>query len=300
MDFYIYAKSGHQVGLDSLKRAVAIYKALSSYDPTLLVTDFRAGEFAKNFGVNRYVSVDVAKNIANVAQRGDVLIYDSDEVGENFIKEMTDYFSLFIRVDIDNFGKFDPKEITIGRDGANINGAIIDKDYFTKKETIYDMALFFGDDDYYNILVNSFNDDSKISTPLLLGHYFLFENESILESKFDTLIEEDEYLEVVSSTKYLITSSLQAVLESIAFGNSPIYFQREDKKESDLDVIRSLGVPIIEFSSIEKLINDSKELTKSYPIIKSTTTVIDDIVDFVDNFTSQDPYRTILESKSIY
>ena len=44
MQVYLYAKSGHTVGLDATRRCAAIANALKEFDPILCTSDFRAEE----------------------------------------------------------------------------------------------------------------------------------------------------------------------------------------------------------------------------------------------------------------
>jgi len=284
MNLYIYAKSGHQVGLDSVKRAIAIYKKFEEFDPTLLVSDFRAGEFAKNFGIKKYIFVDVAGNISNVAYKNDILIYDSNEINENLLKEMINFFSLFIRVDQGSLERFD-NEIFISQftKNSDIYGAIIDEDYYKynalKSENKYNKALFFGDDDYLNILIELIKNSENIEIPLLLGHYFLLNNEDILEQKFKTIVEDENYEDFIKETKYLLTTSPQTVFESIASGNYPVYFQRADKTQEYNKIIQDLNIPIISGQTIDELLNNFEKTISEYPKIKSISTVVNQILE---------------------
>ena len=63
MKVYLYAKSGHTVGLEATKRCATIANALKVFEPILCTSDFRAGAFAKdNLGVKKYVNIDVKKS----------------------------------------------------------------------------------------------------------------------------------------------------------------------------------------------------------------------------------------------
>jgi hypothetical protein len=55
MKVYLYAKSGHTIGLDETKRCSVIANILNEFEPILCISDFRAGIFAKeNLGVKKY------------------------------------------------------------------------------------------------------------------------------------------------------------------------------------------------------------------------------------------------------
>ena len=104
MQLYFYAKSGHTVGLEETKRCSAIANQLKEFNPILCTSDFRAGAFAKdNFGIKKYVNIDVVRNLHNIMQKGDILIYDTPEVNEVKKEEMKEYCSLLYGINDELF-----------------------------------------------------------------------------------------------------------------------------------------------------------------------------------------------------
>jgi predicted nucleotide-binding protein (sugar kinase/HSP70/actin superfamily) len=75
----------------------------------------------------------------------------------------------------------------------------------------------------------------------------------MLKEKFKDFFEFEDYQEMIKHTKILITASPQAILESLASGGMPIYFQREDYEEDFLKLFNSLGVPVIKNYDTDKL-----------------------------------------------
>ncbi|MBU3014654.1 hypothetical protein KO488_07795 [Poseidonibacter lekithochrous] len=60
MQVYLYARSGHSIGLEATKRCATIANALKEFEPVLCTSDFRAGAFAKDLlGIKKYVNTDV-------------------------------------------------------------------------------------------------------------------------------------------------------------------------------------------------------------------------------------------------
>jgi len=51
MKTYYYVHTGHRIGLDRFRRAVAIINSLGDVDITLLCSDFRIAQVARDFGV---------------------------------------------------------------------------------------------------------------------------------------------------------------------------------------------------------------------------------------------------------
>ncbi|QKF68478.1 hypothetical protein AVENP_3003 [Arcobacter venerupis] len=250
MQVYLYAKSGHTIGLDATKRCAAIANALKEFDPILCTSDFRAGAFAKdNLGIKKYVNIDVVRNLHNIMQRRDILIYDTPEVNEEMKKDMKEFCTFLYEV------------------GVEIDGIIVDKSIYSKNQTPnLEKTIFFGDDDYNNLFLKMTKEYEKFDLNLLMGHYFFLGNEKIFSKHFSNVIEEEEYVQTIQNSKYLLTASLQTALESLACGNNPVLFKRIDKSYDD-KLINELNLPVLEFTNIKDLINQFDSIIKNYPTI---------------------------------
>ena len=250
MQVYLYAKSGHTVGLDATRRCAAIANALKELDPILCTSDFRAGAFAKdNLGVKKYVNIDVVRNLHNMMHRGDILIYETPEVNENMKEEMKEFCTLLYGI------------------GEELNEIIVDESIYIKNENpTIEKTIFFGDDDYHNLLLGIIEDSKKYDINLLMGHYFFLGNEKIFVNHFLNIIDEEEYVQTIQNSKYLLTASLQTALESLSCGNKPVLFRRIDKSY-DEELIKKLNLPLIQSDNLEELINQFELIIKDYPII---------------------------------
>ncbi len=250
MQVYLYAKSGHTVGLDATKRCAVIANFLKELDPILCTSDFRAGAFAKdNLGVKKYVNIDVVRNLHNMMHRGDILIYETPEVNENMKEEMKEFCTLLYGI------------------GEELNEIIVDESIYIKNENpTIEKTIFFGDDDYHNLLLGIIEDSKKYDINLLMGHYFFLGNEKIFVNHFSNIIDEEEYLQTIQNSKYLLTASLQTALESLSCGNKPVLFRRIDKSY-DEELIKKLNLPLIQSDNLEELINQFELIIKDYPII---------------------------------
>jgi len=94
---YYYVHTGHRIGLDRFRRGVAILENLDA-DITLLSSDYRIAQVARDFGIERSVGVDVVRNIPQIAHNGDNLIFDSDEANPLMLEDMQHYFSSFLPI----------------------------------------------------------------------------------------------------------------------------------------------------------------------------------------------------------
>ena len=250
MQLYFYAKSGHTVGLEETKRCAAIANKLKEFNPILCTSDFRAGAFAKdNFGIKKYVNIDVVRNLHNIMQRGDILIYDTPEVTSEMKEDMKDFCSLLYGIN------------------DELSGIIVDTTfYYSQENPTLEKTLFFGDDDYNNQLIEMTKESEKFDINLLMGHYFFLGNEKLFENNFSKVIDEEEYVQTIQNSKYLLTASLQTALESLACGNYPVLSKRFDKNYNE-ELIKNLNLPIIESDNLKDLINEFNKIIKNYPII---------------------------------
>lgn len=249
MQVYLYAKSGHAIGLEAAKRCAAIANELKEFDPILCTSDFRAGAFAKDLlGIKKYVNIDVVRNLYNIMEKRDILIFDTDETNEFMKDDMKQFCTLLYSVN-------------------DISNIVVDESIYTKVENpSIEKTLFFGDDDYNNLFLDLATQSSKNDIELLMGHYFFLGNEKVFKNHFTNVIDEEEYVETIQNSKYLLTASLQTALESIACGNKPVLFKREDKSYNE-ELISSINLPFIEEETLEKTIEKFEIIIKDYPEI---------------------------------
>ena len=254
MQLYLYAKSGHNFGLENVRRASAIYNMLKENDPILCTADYRAATFAKNeLNVNKGVGIDVIGNLPNVMERGDMLIYDdSGEASDTMQSHMKDYCTHLYRF------------------GDEIPCDVVDNTFFEQTEKInkIEKALFFADDDYSNWFYELSLNSNKQTLPLVLGHYFFLGNEDKLKEYFSDIIEEEEYIDTIKNTKYLLTASVNSCLESLASGNCPVYFYRKDKdieNLENLDLLKKYNIPVIDENNLDDIIKAFENIIINYP-----------------------------------
>ena len=255
MQVYLYAKSGHTIGLEATKRCAAIANALKEFDPILCTSDFRAGAFAKDLlGIRRYVNIDVIRNLHNIMEKRDILIYDTPEINDNMKKDMTDFCTLVYGID------------------DEIKGIIVDSSIYNKLDNTnlnkLDKTIFFGDDDYNNIFLEMTKQSEKQEINMLMGHYFFLGNEKVFLDYFSNVIDEEEYVQTIKNSKYLLTASLQSALESLACGNFPVLFKRFDKNY-DEELITNLNIPVIKGDNLKQLIENFSVIINNYPNINN-------------------------------
>ena len=273
MQVYLYAKSGHTVGLEATKRCAAIANALKEFDPILCTSDFRAGAFAKDLlGIRRYVNIDVIRNLHNIMEKRDILIYDTPEINDNMKKDMTDFCTLVYGID------------------DEIKGIIVDSSIYNKMDNTnlnkLDKTIFFGDDDYNNIFLEMAKESEKQEINMLMGHYFFLGNEKVFSNYFSNVIDEEEYVQTIKNSKYLLTASLQSALESLACGNFPVLFKRFDKNY-DEELITNLNIPVIKGDNLKQLIENFSVIINNYPNINnfniiSFDTIIKNVKEKID------------------
>ena len=249
MKTFYYVHTGHRIGLDRFRRASAIIRSLGDVDITLLCSDFRIAQIAKDFGVKNSVGIDVVRNIPQISHHGDNLIFDSEEANPIMLDDMRQYFSTFIRVSDDvNDTKAD-SELFISPylEGEGICTAYaVDSTYFVSEEKSIKLSYFFGDDDYEKDLEKHLDFIDGLNPNLQLGFYYFLDYEDMLKEKFVNYYEFEDYEQMIKKSEILITGSPQAVLESLACGGKPIYFQREDYSKDFTELFKKLNIPVIE------------------------------------------------------
>lgn len=248
MRLFYYVHTGHRIGLDRFHRAAAIINGLGDVDITLLSPDYRIAAEAKDFGIKRSVGMDVVRNIPQIAEHGDKIIFDSAELNPMLLDDMSQFFSTFIRIgDSPNDTKH-PKEFLISPylSGEGIaKGVIIGEHYYEQRPKTIPMALFFGDDDYEKDLGLHQEMFAPYKMDLVMGFYHFLGYEKDLQKSFNTIYEWEKYDEVIRSTDILITASPMAALQSLAGGGRPIYLQRPDYATDYILLFESLNIPII-------------------------------------------------------
>ncbi len=248
MKTFYYVHTGHRIGLDRFRRAVAIMNALEDEDITLLTSDYRIAQAARDFGIDKSVGIDVVRNIPQIAHHGDKLIFDSDEANPIMLEDMRNYFSSFVRVSDKQDDVKAENEFLLSPylEGEGICKAVVIADkYFTCKEKTVAISYFFGDDDYEKDLEKHLDFIEDLNPHLQLGFYYFLDYEAMLQTKFVNSFEFEEYDEMIMQSKILITASPQAVLDSLASGGKPIYIQREDYTQNFNSLFENLNVPIV-------------------------------------------------------
>ncbi len=281
MRYFYYVHTGHRIGLDRFHRAVAIVNELQKeIDITLLCSDFRIAAEAKEYGIKRSVGVDLVRNIPQIAQHGDKMIFDSAEINPTLLDDMTQFFSTFIRISDNPSDTKHDKELLISPylEGEGIcKATVVNERYFEPLPKTIPIALFFGDDDYEKDLEKCQELFKPLDMELLMGFYHFLGYENSLKESFTTIHESEEYDEVIRKSEVLVSASPQAVLQNLAAGGKPIYLQRPDYVRDFVPLFKVFSIPIVEELTLEHLMQGVKiALSNNYhKIEKSNTKVID-------------------------
>ena len=265
---FYYVDTGHRVGLDRFRRAVAILNVLGDDEITLLCSDFRIAHEARKFGIANSVGIDVIRNIVNITQRGDSIIFDSAEANPLMLEDMRSYFSRFVRISDDPKDARVQNELLISPyfdDELTCKVVMVDDKYFGEFEKKIELGFFFGDDDYEKDLEKHLDIFDGLHVSFMLGFYFFLDYEEMLQKRFPDFYEFEDYDTFITSSKVLISSSPQAVLQNLASGGRPIYLVREDYDKGYETLFNELNIPIIRDFD-KKFLDEtlSKVLSHSY------------------------------------
>ena len=251
MDLYIYAKSSHRDGLENVRRCSALARMLQEFKPTLCTSDYRAASIAKDtLGIKRTMGIDAVGNLPHTMERLDMLIYDNDEVTQQMHEQMDAFCTRLYKV------------------GKDIPFDVVDEEFFEPSEIARDKGVFFGDDDYKGWFLNFCEGSALYDVSLLNGNYFFFDSAAKLAKSFKQIEEEEEYIDFIKSTKYLLTASVQAALESLAAGNSPVYFSRGDKELEAEFLIQKYDIPVLKGGDLNALMSAFDAVCEKYPQTK--------------------------------
>ena len=256
MNTYYYVHTGHRVGLDRFRRAAAVIEELGDEDITLLTSDFRIASEAKAYGFRRAVGVDVVQNIAHIAKRGDRLIFDSDEHSPTTLDDMMHFFSTVIRFSDHSSETKHEKEFLVSPylEGEGICNAIpVASKFFGTFDKTIAITFFYGDDDYNKDVMAHKEALQSLNMELLLGFYYFVYYEDEVVDFFKKIHENDAYDAVIQQSDIIVTSSQQAVFDSLASGGRPIFIQREDHTGEFQELFKKWGVPVIEGLNIPKI-----------------------------------------------
>ncbi len=225
MKLYYYAYTGHKHGLDRLKKATALLKKLNEkgLDTMLLVNDFRAGLVAREFGILESVTIETVQDIDAIANLEDVVIIDSPEDHHGRLEKYCTEFKHVFKVaqssaDRSEYGETMLSLFCDEKEEGCISSLIIDDLYFEKQEKVDRTLFFLGDSDADKTILSNLSFFEGQDMELLLGHYFYVKYEDALSKIFKTLHEPEAYIDLIRSSKRVVTASLQTALEARASG----------------------------------------------------------------------------------
>ena len=268
MTIYFYAKTDNRLGLDRLRRTAALARELQKeYEVYFMTTEFRSATYAKRvLGIEKAVGIEDFRNIGTVCERGDVIIYDSDEHNETIHQEMIDYFGKFFRI------SYDPKDMPkegeilisphiVGTDV--INAVLVDSHYFEAASK--ELRLFFyGDSDYERRMLDIAPKFARFDLDLLEGFYFFVDMEEKLNDFFNNIYESEEYPDLVPQASLFITHSPQAALEAAAGGAKVIYFGTDEEYAPLFDRINVRNIGVFDPSRLQEALLASTSAATEY------------------------------------
>jgi len=251
MNLWIYAKSSHRDTLDNVRRCSAITNALSEFEPTLCTSDYRAASIARDtMGVKNAMGIDAMGNLPHTIERLDILIYDNEDVTKEMDQQMQEFCS---------------KLFSLGRD---LPLDIIDQSYLSPTTNKIEKAVFFGDDDYDRWFVDFCKGSKKYDVPLLNGNYFFLDTKKEFENSFKEVLDEEQYIQSVKGTKFLLSGSIHTSLESLASGNKPVFFMCKEEPKSTFDILDKYNIPFVKANNLDELMQKYDKVVKNYPQIK--------------------------------
>ncbi len=284
MKLYYYIETGHRRGLDRLRRSAPVINVLErrGVEVTMLTDDFRAGEYAKEqFGIGKYVSVDLVRNIANIAAPADRVVIDSDSESPALLNDMADYYGRLVHIG-DDLNRSAASSRILSISGSD--SEVVDPRYFEETRHSMGDVYFWGDDDYERELAGLCDAFRGSGVVLLEGYYFFLQYAGELQECFKAVYESESYDEVLKGANRFITSSPQSALEALAAGSSPIFVKKSSTPEFWCGRLSEHSVPVLEVFDRESLlscIERENEYEKGSLSPQSAGNVADMIYDFL-------------------
>jgi len=281
---YYYAFTGHKYGLDRVKRASVIVKKLqeNGIDTMLLVSDFRAGLVARDFGVLESITIEGIQDIDAVAETGDTVIIDSPEDDHGrLVKYCSDFKSVFRFAENENDTSIHG-EIMLKINSNNeedISSLIVDDIYFKTEKKVERTLFFFGDSDANKTILNNIDFFKDLKMELLLGNYFYVKYEDDLAKIFTTLHEAEEYTDLIRSSSRVVTSSFQTALEATVAKAEVIFIEIGNLTKEERKFLLLLNIKlIINFNKEDYEHALLKNVSISTHLIEKNETIVTNII----------------------
>ncbi len=251
---YYYAHTGHKGNLDALRRGVAYAKKqTSNAKPTkILVNDFRAGLVARELGFDDVTTIETISDIDLVLELGDSIVIDSTEDLPLGFKKYCDNFKVFVV----SFGEekeplFNAKIIDISKKESLLIDDVYKKEYKKTKRVLF----FGGDSDYTKSILAQKEFFKDLKSDLLLGHYFFVDYEKEIKDFFANLYESEEYIEVITTSSDVVTTSLQCAIESNSAGANAVFITTSKLNPSISDLLENLNISVMYEYDLSKAAN---------------------------------------------
>ena len=244
---YLYAQTGKEFGLDSLRRIASIYKAIKDIDEIgVLVSDFRAQQAGIALGLPPAVPIEDIGHISNMTKDGDSIVLDTEEDLEQFIQKFDNKFNKIVRVSKDY-------------DTTPIYNEIVllayqeDKKYgywqFKRLEPTDKIAqksiLYYGDSDI-DLYLHRHRDNFKgLDISLVWGEYFYVKYEDDYLASFKNIYESDEFEELLDKGIKVITASIQIASELKAAGYCVLLIEKDTFNSCQRELISNLNIETI-------------------------------------------------------
>ncbi|MCI0500315.1 MAG: hypothetical protein L0Y61_01030, partial [Epsilonproteobacteria bacterium] len=82
---------------------------------------------------------------------------------------------------------------------------------------------------------------------------------------FGKIYEDEEYAKFIKGTKHLLTSSVNAALESLVSGNYPVFFARNIKPyKGELALLEKYNIPQISGGNLDELVINFEKAISNY------------------------------------
>jgi len=270
---YLYAYTNHKEDLDSLRRVKAIYDSLQKegIEAEVLVNEYRAQLLAREWGLPLATTIETIKDIDAVANINDIIVIDSPEALEGKVLNYPEHFKGVIYI---NSSCAD-----VDFNGARVVELFKNEQILCSEIESYpkeDRAIFiYGDSDFDKNVLNNIESFKELNLDFYWGVYFFVKYEDIIKESFNSIIESEDYYEILQNYNIIVTSNVHIALEA-AFNKKVVYFlSLKDTNNSLINIMQENGIDCIK--EIDNI--NISAISKKYNIkLKNTNNLIVNII----------------------
>lgn len=136
--------------------------------------------------------------------------------------------------------------------------------YYRNIDYTIEKALFFSNYVDARWFLSFCNKSKHYDIPLINRNYYFLDVQPALEKSFSKVIDEEEYIDVIRHTVYLLCDNVEMCLESFDAGNKPVFFMKKNNKVKNIQALYEKGIPVIKARNLDELMKNYDRSIQNY------------------------------------